>query len=72
MDEDLNVGNLLETHAERAPATQSFEPLPLSYAQKRSKSLPTTAWAIAAVIVVIAIIALSGKTGRRAHVMEKY
>jgi len=71
MDEDLNVGNLLETHAGRAPATQSSEPLPLSYAQKRSKSRPTTALVIAVVIVVLAV-ALSGKSGRRAHVMETY
>jgi hypothetical protein len=69
---DLNVGNLLETHAERAPDTQASEPVPLSYAQKHRQSLSTAALTIAAVVVVLVIVAFSSKTGRRVHVMERY
>ena len=72
MDEDLNVGNLLETHAGRAPTTESSQPVPLSYAQKHKPSLARTALTIAAVVAVLLIVAFSGKTGRRVHVMEKY
>lgn len=72
MDDDLNVGNLLETHTGRAPATESSEAAPLSYAQKHRQSLPRMALTIAAVVAMLLIVALSGKTGRRAHVMEKY
>jgi hypothetical protein len=70
MDEDLNVGNLLETRAERAPRTQSSEPRLLTPTHKHKHAFPV-GLAIAAVVAV-AILIISGKTGRRVHVMERY
>ncbi|MGH7926798.1 MAG: hypothetical protein ACREQV_03280 [Candidatus Binatia bacterium] len=72
MDDDLNVGNLLETHAERTPATQRAEPLPRTRAPKHKAPFPVTAWTIAAVIAVLAMVMISGTSGRRVHVMERY
>jgi len=71
MDEDLNVGNLLETRAERAPRTQSSAPRLLTPTRKHKRVSPV-GLAVAAVVVAVAILIISGKTGRRVHVMETY
>jgi hypothetical protein len=72
MDEDLNVGNLLETRAERAPTTQTSHPMLLITAHKGRQSSPITVLAIGAVMVALGIILISAKSGRRVHVMERY
>jgi hypothetical protein len=71
MDEDLNVGNLSETRAERAPATQTPAAM-LPPRRKDKQSSPMTAWVVAAVAVAFAIIVISAKRGKRVHVMERY
>lgn len=71
MDEDLNVGNLLETRAERAPRTQSSEPRLLSPTHKHKHAFPG-GLAIAALVVAVAVLIISGKTRNRVHVIEKY
>jgi hypothetical protein len=67
MDDDLNVGNLLETRAERAPSTESSGPL---RPEKRGSSL--AGFTVAAVIVALAVIVISANSGRRVPVMERY
>jgi hypothetical protein len=70
MDDDLNVGNLLETRAERAPATEtSGAMLPDARAGKRTLFSGVT---IAAIFVALAVLIISANSGRRVHVMEKY
>lgn len=70
MDEDLNVGNLLETRAERAPRTESSQPRPLTTTHRHKNA--GLRLAIAAVVVALAGLIISRKTGRRVHVMERY
>jgi hypothetical protein len=72
VDDDLNVGNLLETRSERAPATQSSEPMPRVPAFKYKQSFPMTALAVAAVFVGLAVVVIMGKTAKRIHIMERY
>ncbi len=70
MDEDLNVGNLLETRAERAPRTQSSERLLTP--TPRHKHGSSVGLAITAVVIAVAVLIISGKTVRRVHVGERY
>jgi hypothetical protein len=71
MDDDLNVGNLLETRAERAPATlASGASLPGGRIGKRSISL--AGFTVAAILVALAIAVISANSGRRVHVIERY
>jgi hypothetical protein len=41
-------------------------------ARKGKQSTSGTGLAIAAVVLALAILVISGKTGRRIHVMERY
>lgn len=71
MDDDLNVGNLLETRAERAPTTESSGAvLPAVRPDKRVSAL--AAFAVAAIFVALAVIIVSANSGRRVPVMERY
>ncbi len=70
MDEDLNVGNLLDTRAERAPRTQSSEPALIS--RNKLKQPSRVRLAIGALAVAVAILIISGKRSRRVHVIERY
>jgi hypothetical protein len=71
MDEDLNVGNLLETRAERAPRTESSELKLVSPTYKHKQAAPV-GLAIAVVVVAVAVLVISGNRGRKVHVMERY
>jgi hypothetical protein len=73
MDDDLNVGNLLETRLERAPSSQSTDPLAVTSALKGKVAVPLTALALAAVVVVVAVVVISGTAGgRRVPMAERY
>ena len=67
MDDDLNVGNLFETRAERAPITESFASM---RPNKRGASL--AGFTVAAIILALAVIVISANSGRRVPVMERY
>jgi hypothetical protein len=67
MDDELNVGNLLETRAERAPTT---EVLPAAHTDKRTSSI--AGFTVAAIVVALAIIIFAANTSRQVHVMERY
>jgi hypothetical protein len=69
MDDDLNVGNLLETRAERAPTTEASGVSPDARAGKRASFSGVT---LAAIFVALAVLIISANSGRRVHVMEKY
>jgi hypothetical protein len=72
MDDDLNVANLLETRAERAPTTQNFAARLTRRRRKEKQFTPLTGLALTAVVVALAIVIISGRSGRLVHVMERY
>jgi hypothetical protein len=72
MDDDLNVGNLLETRTERAPTTERSEarlPRPM---RNQRQFTPVVGVAIAAAVAALAIVMFSQVSGRRVHIMERY
>jgi hypothetical protein len=73
MDDDLNVGNLLETRSERAPSSQSTDPLAVTPELKGRAGGALSVLALAAVVVVLAIVVISGNTGGgRTPMTERY
>jgi hypothetical protein len=69
MDADLNVENLLETRAERAPRT---DPAWGQSRRREQKHSLAAGVAIAAAFAALAILIFSGRSGRQVHVLERY
>jgi hypothetical protein len=67
MEDDLNVENLLETRAERAPRTEAA----WGRSAHRDKPSFSAGVAVFAALTALAILFFSGRSGRR-HVLERY
>jgi hypothetical protein len=72
MDDDLNVGNLLETNGERAPSSKGTGPMSRTRAVKPRAPFSIRGWAVAAAVAVLAMVMISGTSARRVHVIERY
>ena len=72
MEDDLNVENLLEEHAERAPVSPGAGAISGTRVVKRKSPFTMTAWAIAAAVAVLATVMISGSGSKRGPVMERY